>query len=1381
MTDNPFGISNTATGLADNTNPLWKVLHDNPGVFKVVQNPDTKEYQLVPNNPAGPTMTAPAFRPPQAGSTIGGQVLPSNQFIKQVMPNNPGILDQITSAPNFNKLAPAVESLNKMWELPVLKQIGQGFDFLAQSTYTVFRRVFDGEYAKILDEEAALKATNGRTEDYGQLSNQERMKAYWYRFTGDLDTEREAYASAPFIAKIASNIPGMITGYGVGKGVISGIRAVPVPQTAAGARIVNMAKSAATTAVDLTLGGKTKPQNKVATELKNLGYSAKFIKEVNPEEASRIISKGVKAEGINRAPAIVRRTPFSAPKTAFERAVSAGFKLQSLKQAVKAPTTMLERLKKNRMVRFKGEVENTLNSATLGIRGMLGGVKDNFNKVFQLDRKGNIVNWGDHVKPKVEGSSKKFESVFEHTEQYTLSPEAEHIIQTMKQAIRLTSELGVVQEVGYPKYFLKNIILPRYKSGFLNDSFPVQYERGATGYASGTGAPSGRGRKYATLDEAEKANGEGFEQVYAFLNDPISAIDTYITNTTYRVQTQFAKQYLDELLVPLKDMKQGKNYLQLDGPLSGFAVKGDAKYDVDGVTKTIDAGEVKRSIEQAFDIRGIDNSPAGKIWTGFGNITGLLSSMSLSLDASFLLINVGLSSLCPSHGFAGLRAIPDAMNAYWQTVRHDRNWLSQAFVTGKNAEANVELLRYMTTELKMNVGEIDQLVLSGAATNVARQLGKGVGALAGDMVGGAEKAAGITDSIYGRFSRAFSNPILAYKMAMTRAARPALERMNDVERRIWGRQLDNITGTMALGARWGADRGTQDFLRNIVFLAPRFTASAFAMLGELAGGVGKLSKGSAKYLTTGGEEQLLAKEMLKEGAFQSRLLMTQLGSFAIGMGLLYMTVCEMTGQEPLLKPWPKEYGGDGSDAFSFKVGNTRVRFLGGAYQIFRGLGTIATSAMNGDADKTKDNLITFFKGRTPMGLRGAVEMAQNADYYGYAIRNENDPMLQQAEDMLGYTATKFLPLWGQTLVNDWVGLNKTPGVISMKFLSELVGGSSMLDTLKDTRDNLRNQYVNDYVNGITHDITEPLTTSQQQLLQEGGLTWDDLNSAQQNWIYRAHPDLQDAQTVYEEDNAKRNATGDPYDLSLQSLNKIADSAREQRYTDLDTITQQMLNGVITVDDWFKERTRVKSWYSGASWAIYTARDEMDSDTKAKYEKVISPEDNAMNQYWDLMNNPPQSSDGTIDWNARDEQVDKFLNTLSQDTRDYIYRNKDKWLLDAPPAVQQIEKAWQEDYEAIQEAGYFDLTTQQKDELRKKDPELDALLAFWGFTSTLKSPSAQNYLENKATELGRITDSVPALSKWSDTSYINQIIKDALKQKVNVSTANPGVRTNPFAP
>ena len=43
-----------------------------------------------------------------------------------------------------------------------------------------------------------------------------------------------------------------------------------------------------------------------------------------------------------------------------------------------------------------------------------------------------------------------------------------------------------------------------------------------------------------------------------------------------------------------------------------------------------------------------------------------------------------------------------------------------------------------------------------------------------------------------------------------------------------------------------------------------------------------------------------------------------------GWALFYYTTSKMLGQEPKMNPIPKKWGGDGAEAFTYKVGNYRV-------------------------------------------------------------------------------------------------------------------------------------------------------------------------------------------------------------------------------------------------------------------------------------------------------------------------------------------------------------------------------------------------------------------------------------------------------------------------
>src|SRR6185312_14865178 len=58
-------------------------------------------------------------------------------------------------------------------------------------------------------------------------------------------------------------------------------------------------------------------------------------------------------------------------------------------------------------------------------------------------------------------------------------------------------------------------------------------------------------------------------------------------------------------------------------------------------------------------------------------------------------------------------------------------------------------------------------------------------------------------------------------------------------------------------------------------------------------------------------------------------------------------------------------------------------------------------------DPTK--LVRTLKNKTSPLLNAGLEMLQNHDYYGTKIRNEDDPILKQLEDVGSFAGKQFLP------------------------------------------------------------------------------------------------------------------------------------------------------------------------------------------------------------------------------------------------------------------------------------------------------------------------------------------------------------------------------------
>ena len=123
------------------------------------------------------------------------------------------------------------------------------------------------------------------------------------------------------------------------------------------------------------------------------------------------------------------------------------------------------------------------------------------------------------------------------------------------------------------------------------------------------------------------------------------------------------------------------------------------------------------------------------------------------------------------------------------------------------------------------------------------------------------------------------------------------------------------------------------------------------------------------------------------------------------------------------------------------------------------------------------------------------------------------------------------------------------------------------------------------------------------------------------------------------------------------------------------------------------------------------------------------------------------------------KVDSYINSLSPENKEFVETHKNDWINELPYEAQVVQRKYVADMDYLGEIGYWDIPTMaeqraqglkavdKRGDLRKANPHVDAILAFWfDYVTTVKSQEAMDLLIKKARDMGRPYNAIPAIAK-----------------------------------
>ncbi len=468
---------------------------------------------------------------------------------------------------------------------------------------------------------------------------------------------------------------------------------------------------------------------------------------------------------------------------------------------------------------------------------------------------------------------------------------------------------------------------------------------------------------------------------------------------------------------------------------------------------------------------------------------------------------------------------------------------------------------------------------------------------------------------------------------------------------------------------------------------------------------------------------------------------------------------------------------------TIQVGNYYMGFGGFWYGLLRLSGNIM-AAVNEVGDKERIDLVRIMKNGTlnkqdnpfvywwfsrasPFFGTG-FELATGKDFLGYP--------LETTEDYLKYIATRFEPIWMEQGLN-WL----IPGMARDAEIPEGLARQVLVPAeLFGLRTFPESNWVKFYDKAnelIKHIPEEELDPKQIDAWREGTLTWKQLTDIQKVNLLSRYPELEEIYGTAQADSAVRGSE------NWKQWQGRVEEEKTTYYSRGDGLVERLIIGDLDTRELREMWSEVGQNYGVALDVIekepaYTEIYGFFEDKEAKGEKYGFMDNLALQEYINIVFADYLDEKGDIDWDAKDEAVDEFIEKFGEETYLRIRQmyadkkqleglhpmlirladdkdklSRDYWQLPYKPIFEMDEEdekdgnipaeyymLWKQyqgtpdvDKEAFLET-HPELTKDWRVEFRLNNPEQDAMLALWGYGGKIQSREAYDLVVQWGREL-----------------------------------------------
>lgn len=395
----------------------------------------------------------------------------------------------------------------------------------------------------------------------------------------------------------------------------------------------------------------------------------------------------------------------------------------------------------------------------------------------------------------------------------------------------------------------------------------------------------------------------------------------------------------------------------------------------------------------------------------------------------------------------------------------------------------------------------------------------------------------------------------------------------------------------------------------------------------------------------------------------------------------YVTLCAALGQEPKLNPAPKDLGGDGGQFMTFNINGNYIGVPGFWYSAIRAMAAVGAAAEKAPErllSLDRDNpIVNFWMGRTSPLTGLTRDIVTGRDFLG----NRLDSGDKWFADVSAYLLT----VSGQNLIQG------DPQGRFDRFGAEIFGlrafQQSDWDKLRDIRDGY-----------AVADFQKP---------------YQQLNLEQRDQLVKKHPDY--AQMADKAKDSMVLERGEDKDIWLAAAKEQGQAMYNAQ---MQEVAMGLLTGQIDYKTYLDAANNYRKMYSGQKWMLRYITDQASPESATEFQQYLAenstPEDNALSRYLDIVGKPAMLG-GVPDWDATEAKSREFMNGLDAATRDYVMRNKSRWIASLPPLPRKLAQIQAEGRDKL--ADYYSQDTSQKRiKYRLAYPEVDAWLVLMGRVS-----------------------------------------------------------------
>jgi hypothetical protein len=693
-------------------------------------------------------------------------------------------------------------------------------------------------------------------------------------------------------------------------------------------------------------------------------------------------------------------------------------------------------------------------------------------------------------------------------------------------------------------------------------------------------------------------------------------------------------------------------------------------------------------VEKAINL--LSDKPAGLILKTAEQLSDALRLGSLTLD----------------FGFAALQGAMVATRAPTAWIKASR-WSLDAFFRPQ------VLKTYLSNELTREVGTVYKgMVQIGSPEMLA---GMGRGGIARRIAPPTTLRGTLLEQTFGRFTGSFELWFDVARMEMAKAFIPMVKagkvRASDVAGYV--NKMTGVTSSRALGV----PAHQRSIEASVAFLAPRWTRATVA----------------------------LALDAIQSG-FRGAEARKSLALFFGGTVAAYSAMAMAMGQPIRLNPRKPADGGDGGKFMTLEIGGTHMGLGGKPFSMARTLIKMAA-----DPDESLEHLWRFYRGSAAPVTSTAVDILSGKDFMGEPLRTPDNEWDWKA--IAEHEGGRFLPFYIQSLMED-------PPPTRTGFAAEFFGGRSWPVQAKELRDDLQDELA-------AKIPIEDLHPDQRRHMEQEGMgvpEWDILTSNQKNLLRRQSEQLR---TYSDKAKKQQQQGGKPW---LNRFYNDIDDNRTEWEVGGAKIQERVDKGQLSPREFKKQMGRINTQYAAFAQRIYDPQGDnaraLQESEELRQEKMDRGDfkalaDEAKDIYiqrivaaTDLeITSLEQGTPGEYDYEEanlrREELVQAYGERIITEVEQSFQTSKDAprlwrfWIEDrdklkdywnardrmmsmASPAVQSLwfryitvsKRPGSPEAESLRRhpalVRFNKALRQDRQAFRRANPELEALLLFWGY-------------------------------------------------------------------